>query len=151
MEAFDGPLNPVARESAILAEEAIQGRRLGRFRGGDRFGRHRRVRKELSNGINGRGQPRGHLGGRVIERLPFSEPPYPPPRPPALHPLIEVGTHEDRNIDQLFASQTEMFEVLPEVEDLRWGSSGSAHTREEFRSEERRVGKECRSRWSPYH
>src|SRR2546426_12337734 len=24
-------------------------------------------------------------------------------------------------------------------------------TRREFRSEERRVGKECRSRWSPYH
>src|ERR1041385_4193658 len=24
-------------------------------------------------------------------------------------------------------------------------------TAEEFRSEERRVGKECRSRWSPYH
>ena len=23
--------------------------------------------------------------------------------------------------------------------------------REEMRSEERRVGKECRSRWSPYH
>ena len=23
--------------------------------------------------------------------------------------------------------------------------------RNEFRSEERRVGKECRSRWSPYH
>ena len=23
--------------------------------------------------------------------------------------------------------------------------------RESFRSEERRVGKECRSRWSPYH
>ena len=23
--------------------------------------------------------------------------------------------------------------------------------REEWRSEERRVGKECRSRWSPYH
>ena len=25
------------------------------------------------------------------------------------------------------------------------------HPKEEFRSEERRVGKECRSRWSPYH
>src|SRR3712207_9525044 len=25
------------------------------------------------------------------------------------------------------------------------------HHREEIRSEERRVGKECRSRWSPYH
>ena len=24
-------------------------------------------------------------------------------------------------------------------------------TKEEMRSEERRVGKECRSRWSPYH
>ena len=23
--------------------------------------------------------------------------------------------------------------------------------KEEYRSEERRVGKECRSRWSPYH
>src|SRR5574341_1901427 len=29
----------------------------------------------------------------------------------------------------------------------RRGELGSAH----FRSEERRVGKECRSRWSPYH
>ena len=26
-----------------------------------------------------------------------------------------------------------------------------ANRRTEFRSEERRVGKECRSRWSPYH
>ena len=25
------------------------------------------------------------------------------------------------------------------------------HLREQLRSEERRVGKECRSRWSPYH
>ena len=31
---------------------------------------------------------------------------------------------------------------------------GAAHIRSSFnntRSEERRVGKECRSRWSPYH
>src|SRR5215813_7988435 len=28
---------------------------------------------------------------------------------------------------------------------------GGAHTRGNARSEERRVGKECRSRWSPYH
>src|SRR2546430_13054961 len=32
---------------------------------------------------------------------------------------------------------------------LRRGAAGSAGT--EIRSEERRVGKECRSRWSPYH
>src|ERR1039457_6582715 len=28
---------------------------------------------------------------------------------------------------------------------------GKARRNEELRSEERRVGKECRSRWSPYH
>ena len=28
---------------------------------------------------------------------------------------------------------------------------GAPHTLEAIRSEERRVGKECRSRWSPYH
>ena len=28
---------------------------------------------------------------------------------------------------------------------------GVSYTHEAFRSEERRVGKECRSRWSPYH
>ena len=27
----------------------------------------------------------------------------------------------------------------------------SSRTNEQIRSEERRVGKECRSRWSPYH
>src|SRR5258708_26883464 len=27
----------------------------------------------------------------------------------------------------------------------------AVHARERHRSEERRVGKECRSRWSPYH
>src|SRR5260370_30584623 len=31
------------------------------------------------------------------------------------------------------------------------GASGKAPTRGRERSEERRVGKECRSRWSPYH
>ena len=30
-------------------------------------------------------------------------------------------------------------------------SSGLGHFEGKFRSEERRVGKECRSRWSPYH
>src|SRR5687767_7629186 len=31
----------------------------------------------------------------------------------------------------------------------RWRDEGRREAR--FRSEERRVGKECRSRWSPYH
>ena len=32
-----------------------------------------------------------------------------------------------------------------------WGSKISRRVVTSFRSEERRVGKECRSRWSPYH
>src|SRR2546426_2885379 len=35
------------------------------------------------------------------------------------------------------------------AEARRDGTGGAAHR--EQRSEERRVGKECRSRWSPYH
>ena len=31
------------------------------------------------------------------------------------------------------------------------GQDGDYNLQEEIRSEERRVGKECRSRWSPYH
>ena len=35
----------------------------------------------------------------------------------------------------------------PRVKTNRWPTL----LRENYRSEERRVGKECRSRWSPYH
>ena len=31
------------------------------------------------------------------------------------------------------------------------GKNGTFHSEQAIRSEERRVGKECRSRWSPYH
>ena len=35
---------------------------------------------------------------------------------------------------------------------IRKGAVGMVHLySQEVRSEERRVGKECRSRWSPYH
>ena len=38
-----------------------------------------------------------------------------------------------------------------EVTEARDGMEAVALCRENDRSEERRVGKECRSRWSPYH
>ena len=38
-----------------------------------------------------------------------------------------------------------------EANDLLQETSLKALDNEEKRSEERRVGKECRSRWSPYH
>src|SRR5437763_12419514 len=40
-----------------------------------------------------------------------------------------------------------VFHSFGEPEDML----GRNHTSSESRSEERRVGKECRSRWAPYH
>ena len=37
------------------------------------------------------------------------------------------------------------------VAEKKYGSSNGRIQEQEGRSEERRVGKECRSRWSPYH
>ena len=43
-----------------------------------------------------------------------------------------------------------IIDILPVVRDLRLVDTKNADF-EALRSEERRVGKECRSRWSPYH
>ena len=37
------------------------------------------------------------------------------------------------------------------AKQLCWEYNRTAPNEQEKRSEERRVGKECRSRWSPYH
>ena len=46
----------------------------------------------------------------------------------------------------LAAQQTGVFELLQQLWPQPRSGPSAAH-----RSEERRVGKECRSRWSPYH
>ena len=47
----------------------------------------------------------------------------------------------------VFISDTDVMVNFPECK----GWSGLVSEIEKVRSEERRVGKECRSRWSPYH
>ena len=42
-------------------------------------------------------------------------------------------------------------DACPEPALLARKLSAAGFEQEEIRSEERRVGKECRSRWSPYH
>src|SRR3712207_7712874 len=44
----------------------------------------------------------------------------------------------------------EIYEVSP-PQKVMWAQRFSHSTSARSRSEERRVGKECRSRWSPYH
>src|SRR3989454_12219055 len=58
---------------------------------------------------------------------------------PVPYEIVATGTAEPR---QTVAVQSQVTGVLTRVA-FREG--------DEVRSEERRVGKECRSRWSPYH
>ena len=62
-----------------------------------------------------------------------------------LRRIAKMAGVEENDIDRLLANPPEKIEIEVKykiavtVMELR------------FRSEERRVGKECRSRWSPYH
>ena len=54
---------------------------------------------------------------------------------------------------EINADATKLSNALKEVEakSKNLNSQGSPPRMRLLRSEERRVGKECRSRWSPYH
>src|SRR3712207_9394314 len=75
------------------------------------------------------------LGGRVsFELVSWDDPAAQTPMPATLTPQEAV------NRFKLQPSQCDVVVVV------LWSRLGT-----HFRSEERRVGKECRSRWSPYH
>ena len=50
-------------------------------------------------------------------------------------------------------AETDFFRLINEAGDCNMETAYTAFATQviELRSEERRVGKECRSRWSPYH
>ena len=51
----------------------------------------------------------------------------------------------------LFADKNSNEEVLKRLDRVIDNKTACHVQKEKERSEERRVGKECRSRWSPYH
>ena len=63
-------------------------------------------------------------------------------------PIYNVVDFINRGIEFLFKQDFTDFEVLL-IDD--GSTDGSGRICDFWRSEERRVGKECRSRWSPYH
>ena len=68
--------------------------------------------------------------------------------------LTPLGKNKSENTlesrDPVGQKQSE--ESAGQSESTRWkGKYGASHRGGLGRSEERRVGKECRSRWSPYH
>src|SRR5256885_10082048 len=58
---------------------------------------------------------------------------------------------EVRRVDPLERSNLEVSPGGPERVTEPNNTSGRGRAAAQRRSEERRVGKECRSRWSPYH
>ena len=63
---------------------------------------------------------------------------------------IENGTAEDESAE--CKRYDKLLKLLPrDLQLLGLGENGHIAFNEPNRSEERRVGKECRSRWSPYH
>src|ERR1039457_7538228 len=64
-----------------------------------------------------------------------------------------VSASREKNGRELFDKKTHR-QLLPRYTfeiDVAAAANSGAKANEELRSEERRVGKECRSRWSPYH
>ena len=60
-----------------------------------------------------------------------------------------VDAHKDEMLEDICELCRVNSEKMPAEEDMPFGP-GTAECLD-MRSEERRVGKECRSRWSPYH
>ena len=59
---------------------------------------------------------------------------------------------EEHMVDQLYEEAQAVAQILRENTELtRLMNHPKIEKEEKVRSEERRVGKECRSRWSPYH
>src|SRR5258706_118761 len=72
--------------------------------------------------------------------------------PRSLDPALSTDVPTGEMVTLLFDGLTEFDpngRLLPGLSD-RWTTDRKGQ-RYVFRSEERRVGKECRSRWSPYH
>ena len=64
------------------------------------------------------------------------------------HELASLG----RRQSELEDAELELMEQREQAEStLNSATAAVAEARDQRRSEERRVGKECRSRWSPYH
>src|SRR5256885_2022785 len=64
-----------------------------------------------------------------------------------IHPKAKTGAHHHGPVESVIY-------VVSGKARMRWGDKLEFVAEAgpgDFRSEERRVGKECRSRWSPYH
>ena len=75
-----------------------------------------------------------------------------PPYPPGAHIDVHCGEGVIRQYSLCgLPNDRRHFQIAVRQVDRSRGGSDLMHMAVKERSEERRVGKECRSRWSPYH
>src|ERR1035441_11062887 len=77
-------------------------------------------------------------------------------RRPRLHGYAIMSAIKELSGDVLRADEGSLYPALHRMEEdgwirAEWVTNGTGRRARSYRSEERRVGKECRSRWSPYH
>ena len=67
-------------------------------------------------------------------------------------PVVPIWGQESSELN-LTAGATKQIDdiLLNDISDFKFGWTRTSSNVRSQRSEERRVGKECRSRWSPYH
>ena len=64
--------------------------------------------------------------------------------------LISTSEAVVKSVEQAVESQLKSLQTEARARQA-WDTHGAFILVDSLRSEERRVGKECRSRWSPYH
>ena len=64
---------------------------------------------------------------------------------------IELNSDDIEYLQSLVRTRTIQAQVVDRAKMLLYKAQGESNRNIATRSEERRVGKECRSRWSPYH
>ena len=65
--------------------------------------------------------------------------------------LVEDGAVEESYIDSMLDREKVVTTHMGNFVAIPHGTDEGKEFVKETRSEERRIGKECRSRWSPYH
>src|SRR3712207_6292400 len=70
-----------------------------------------------------------------------------------IHPLVLFDVSVAERAEEVGLSQSTLYRKLGgfEAEGMESLFASETARKRKLRSEERRVGKECRSRWSPYH
>src|SRR3989441_13127602 len=86
--------------------------------------------------------------GVIVERVILGEHHFHPDYEKVIHDKKLAEQTAERMVSEGHAAQQE---ALRNLETAKGQVSQKIATARGSRSEERRVGKECRSRWSPYH